>query len=282
MKIMVMYLPQYHRIKENDEWWEPGYTEWTAVKRAQPLYQNHIQPKIPLNDNYYDLSDTKASTWKWQAYLANKYGIYGFCIYHYWFETGSQLLEKPMEILLEHPEIDIRYCVCWANETWTRTWYDLNEQILKKQKYGNISDWKDHFNYLLKFFRDKRYIKIDNKPMIHIHRTFEIKKMAEMREVWETLAQINGFSGIYIVSGNTFEKIDNRAELFDAYYNFEPSFTFRHVMDIKYKIFYIIRRSFIQFINFFRGKKKLERLVNAKWIYKNNRKKAEINSKNVF
>lgn len=92
-----------------------------------------MQPRVPLNDNYYDLSDKSGSVWKWQADLAREYGVYGFCIYHYWFKTGSQLLEKPMEILLQHPEIDINYCICWANETWKRTWYSVKREILKNR-----------------------------------------------------------------------------------------------------------------------------------------------------
>ena len=146
-----MYLPQYHEIEENNKWWEPGYTEWTAVKRAKLLDKAHKQPRVPLNDNYYDLSDETGSVWMWQANLAKEYGVYGFCIYHYWFK-GKQLLEKPMEILLLHPEIDINYTICWANETWTKTWYGLETEILMKQEYGEQADWDKHFEYLCRFF----------------------------------------------------------------------------------------------------------------------------------
>lgn len=123
-----------------------GYTEWTAVKNAQPLYKDHKEPRIPLEKNYYDLVDETGKVWKWQGELAKKYGVYGFCIYHYWFE-GKQLLQKPMEILLKHPEININYFICWANETWRKNWYTQEKTILMEQTYGDKEAWKDHFNY---------------------------------------------------------------------------------------------------------------------------------------
>lgn len=282
LKLLAMYLPQYHEIKENNEWWGKGYTEWTAVKRAKPLYKGHSQPRIPLNNNYYDLSDETGNVWNWQAQLAKKYGIYGFCIYHYWFETGSQLLEKPMEILLKHKEIDINYCICWANETWARNWYGLNNVILKEQKYGDEEEWKNHFNYLLDFFKDKRYIKIDNRPVVNIYHTYEIERMKEMRILWEKLARENGFNGIYLISGNTLSKIDERVNLFDAYYNFEPGFTLMHYMDLKYKGMYFLRKKAIQLLNKFSKNKKLEGLVKSKWIYKRNLEISEYKGKKCF
>ena len=117
MKVIAFYLPQFHNIPENDEWWGDGFTEWTNVKAAKPIYRGQEQPKIPLNKNYYNLLDDNIKLW--QANLAKKYGIYGFCYYHYWF-NGKMLLEKPMEQMLENPCIDIPFCVCWANEAWTK------------------------------------------------------------------------------------------------------------------------------------------------------------------
>ena len=202
MKILALYLPQFHEIPENNRWWGKGYTEWVAVKNAKKYYTDHYQPVVPLQNNYYDLSDETGSVWKWQADLARKYKVYGFCIYHYWFSTGNQLLEKPMEVLLAHPEIDIRYCICWANETWKRTWYSNKKEILKLQEYGTEKDWEEHFKYLVRFFKDKRYIKVDNKPMINIYHSSEIKELSAMRKLWDELAIREGFSGVYIVAGN--------------------------------------------------------------------------------
>ncbi len=242
MKILAMYLPQFHEIEENNRWWGQGYTEWTAVKNAQKYFPTHMQPRVPLNDNYYDLSDESGSVWKWQADLAREYGVYGFCIYHYWFKTGSQLLEKPMEILLQHPEIDINYCICWANETWKRTWYSVKREILKKQEYGDRSEWINHFNYLLQFFKDPRYIKFENKPVVNIYHSYEIPHLKEMREVWDELARQAGFDGVYLVAGNTGAiQRETRADAIDAYYNYEPWNTSMYEMSMRDRIFRKIR-----------------------------------------
>lgn len=268
MKLLAMYLPQYHQIKENDLWWGEGYTEWDAVKKANPLFKGHKQPKIPLGKNYYDLSLLDARTWKWQAGLANKYGIYGFCIYHYWFGEGKQLLEKPMEILLAHPEININYCICWANESWTRTWYGLEKEVLVEQKYGDIKEWEAHFYYLLPFFKDKRYLKIDNKPMIHLHRSSHIKNLSQMLKCWNELAVEAGFQGIYAVAANTGGEIEARADLIDAYYNFEPGFTLNHKMKFYERLWHGSKIWLKTQFNRLFKKTKIERVVDAKKIYK--------------
>lgn len=117
--IIAFYLPQFHTIPENDEWWGKGFTDWVNVKNARPLFGGHMQPRIPLNTNYYDLSTVEAI--RWQTSLAREYGVDGFCIYHYWF-NGKLLLEKPAEILLANNDIDISFCFSWANEPWARTW----------------------------------------------------------------------------------------------------------------------------------------------------------------
>ena len=136
MKAICMYLPQYHTFPENDKWWGEGYTEWTAVKRGRPLFKGHVQPRRPLDGRYYDLGKDGEATLRWQASLAEKYGIYGFAFYQYWFK-GEQLMKRPMEILRDHPDIPLRYCICWANESWTRTWYGLSEEVIMKQDYGD-------------------------------------------------------------------------------------------------------------------------------------------------
>ena len=226
MKILCFYLPQFHETDYNNEWWGQGYTDWVASKNAKPLFEGHRQPRIPLDKNYYDLSDETARTLRWQAELAKKYGVYGFCMYHYWF-SGRKVLEKPVEILRSHPEIDIHYTLCWDSTTWKRTWYSHSkeQEILIEQKFGDRKVWELHFNDLLPYFQDERYIKIDNKPVFHIYRAATIDCLAEMKECWNELAKQNGFSGVYIVSGD----IPNRAEgskAIDAYYNYEPNRVF--------------------------------------------------------
>lgn len=227
MKVMCMYLPQFHTFPENDEWWGEGYTEWVAVKRAKPLYKGHVQPKIPLDNRYYDLSELTADTWKWQAEIAKKYGVYGFSIYQYYF-NGKKLMEKPMEILRDNPEIDIHYNICWANETWTRTWYGLSNQVLMAQEYGNEEDWGKYFDYLLTFFNDERYIKVDNKPVFQIYKTFDIPCLKEMLEFFNKRAVEAGFAGIYVISGKTAAGVEERANLVDGYYYFEPGYTLKN------------------------------------------------------
>lgn len=219
-KVLCFYLPQFHRTPENDEWWGEGYTEWTAVRGALPCYKGHRQPKEPLNGNYYDLSDESGRTWKWQGRLANKYGIYGFVIYHYWF-GGKKILHKPAEILLRHPEIDIHYSLCWDNNSWRRTWYGTKEETLIRQDYGDEEMWKRHFEDLLPFFQDERYIKVDNKPLFHIYASQKIEQLDQMKACWNRLAQENGFAGIYLAAGDLLNR--KYQECLDAYYNFEPN-----------------------------------------------------------
>ena len=221
-KIIANYLPQFHQIPENDMWWGKNYTDWVAVKKAKPLFADHAEPRIPLNDYYYDLSQKESIVW--QTELAVKYGIYGFGIYHYWFSEKMNLLHKPAEIILNNKDIHIHYMFIWDNEPWKRTWSNIrhandwapnfddssqNENnltntgngILADLIYGTEDAWKEHFNYLLPFFKDERYIKIDNKPIFGFYQPRNdyntIKKMAAY---WDLLAKDCGFSGMICMS----------------------------------------------------------------------------------
>lgn len=194
MKIIAFYLPQFHSIPENDEWWGEGFTEWTNMKSATSLFEGHYQPRIPLDNNYYNLLDN--DTIRWQINLAKQYGIYGFCFYHYWFD-GHMLLQKPMENMRNDPELNIPYCICWANENWTNAWKaDGNVKTLIQQTYGREDEWKRHFDYLLPFFKDPNYILEDNKPFFVIYRPEIILCLNEMLDCWDELARQNGFDGI--------------------------------------------------------------------------------------
>lgn len=213
-KVMAIYLPQFHRVPENDEWWGEGFTEWTAVKGAEPLFEGHNQPRIPLNKNYYNLLEH--DTMAWQADLMDKYHIGGMCIYHYWFEDGRRILEKPAENLLQWTDIKMPFCFYWANQTWSRTWKKLWDSctwsgvyegprkendtgILLKQSYGREKDWEEHFLYLLPFFRDERYIKIDNKPVFIIYRPDDIFSLWDMADYFNERARQAGFAGVYFI-----------------------------------------------------------------------------------
>lgn len=213
-KILAFYLPQFHRVKENDEWWGEGFTEWTAVKAAEKMFEGHIQPRVPLNHNYYDLMEY--DTMAWQAGLMKEYQIDGMCMYHYWFQNGRRILEKPAENLLRWTDIQMPFCFCWANETWSRTWKKYMEVnvwidkrgakrsadsdgILLKQAYGREKEWEEHFQYLLPYFNDSRYIKLDGKPVFSIYNPRHIFQLWEMRNYLERRAKENGFPGIYMV-----------------------------------------------------------------------------------
>lgn len=241
MKIIAFYLPQFHCIPENDLWWGKGFTEWTNTKKAKPLFNGHYQPREPYNDNYYNLLDSE--TRKWQADLAREYGVYGFCYYHYWF-SGKKLLEKPLELVLESGAPDFPFCLAWANEPWTRAWYaDREHEVLIDQKYGNQSDWKDHFLYLLKAFSDKRYIRIDNKPVLLIYRPEAIDCCEEMLNYWNTLAKANGLEGIYYCRMLTCYSKKEWNNRFDAQVEFEPGYTVKVDPPGLWQVLRLIRRA---------------------------------------
>lgn len=220
-KALVIHYPQFHPIAENNEWWGEGFTEWTNVKRGRPFYRGHYQPREPLNDNYYDLSDL--SVLESQIRLAREKGVYGFCFYHYYF-TGKKLLEKPIENYRDYSNETFPYCLIWANQTWIRTWHRAKgeNKILIKQEYGKREEWEKQFYYLLDFFKDERYIKIDGKPVYIIYLPQDIEYRKHMFSLWRKLAVQNGLKGLYLIAMDTIAKNDTREDLYDAYMNFEP------------------------------------------------------------
>ncbi|MFI3201168.1 MAG: glycoside hydrolase family 99-like domain-containing protein [Eubacteriales bacterium] len=220
MKAIAMYLPQFHSVKENDEWWGEGYTDWIATKNAKSLFEGHNQPVEPLNDNYYDLLEK--DTLKWQAQVAKEYNIHGFCFYHYYFENGRKILEKPAENLLQWKEVEMNFCFCWANGSWTRTWYKIQNSNLEnyseemnskkigdtllEQEYGREEAWRIHFEYLLPFFCDSRYIKKEGKPLFLIYTPNDIEDLDGMMEYWDVLARQSGLLGVYLIVLNSDER----------------------------------------------------------------------------
>ena len=214
LSTLAFYLPQFHRVPENDEWWGEGFTEWTAVKGAEKLFEDHNQPRIPLNKNYYNLLEH--DTMAWQANLMKKYRVDGMCFYHYWFENGRRVLEKPAENLLKWTDISMPFCFCWANETWSRTWKKITDSnvwsstyetkknsddngILLKQSYGREREWEEHINYLLSFFKDKRYIKLNGMPVFAILKPSKIFCLWNMIHYFDTKVKENGFPGLYVI-----------------------------------------------------------------------------------
>jgi len=227
VKTIAFYLPQFHRIPENDEWWGEGFTEWVNVQKSTPLFPGHVQPEIPLDGKYYDLLDPDVQ--RWQAAIAKKYGVNGFCYYHYWFD-GKLLLEKPMENMLEHADIDIPFCVCWANETWSRTWNGAESNILIAQNNSeSMQGRKKHFDYLRPFFLDPRYIKIDNRPLFIVYKPQLFEKMNEMITEWNAYAKELGFDGICWVYQHYSAFVPKVKEIFDWGIEFEPFYTVNRI-----------------------------------------------------
>lgn len=225
IKVIPVYLPQFHRIPENDEWWGAGFTEWTNVKKARPLFEGHYQPRIPLNDNYYDLS--RVETLRWQSKIAKEHGIYGFCFYHYWFNK-KLLLERPMEMLLENKDIEIKFCISWANHNWDNSWTAAagRETTLISHDFDNEEDWLAHFNYLLKFFKDPRYIVEDNKPIMIIYIPNIIRKLGRLINCWNELALQSGFDGLKLVFQSPMSSHTSGwdRDLFDHSIEFQPGY----------------------------------------------------------
>lgn len=221
IKIITFYLPQFHTIPENDNWWGEGFTEWTNVRKAQPLFPGHDQPRIPLDGEYNLLDDNVKIR---QAEQAKAHGVYGFCYYHYWFKNGRQLLEKPAEQMLLNPEVDIPFCFSWANENWSKNWDGGNREVIMEQDYGGKEDWEKHFQYLLPFFRDERYITVDGKPLFVIYKPDQIIDLYQMTIYWRKRAVEEGFPGLCLAFQfpTYYSDMYYRDDIFDFRIGFEP------------------------------------------------------------
>lgn len=198
-KLIAFYLPQYHPIPENDQWWGPGFTEWTNVTQAKPLFRGHIQPKIPRDLGFYDLRvpETRIA----QAKLAKRAGIEGFCYWHYWFGDGRRLLERPFEEVLQSGQPDYPFCLGWANHTWFKKTWSANDKstILIEQKYPGESDIINHFNTMLPAFKDHRYMRIDNRLIFLIWDALHFKYGSSFFDKWNELAKQNGLPNFYFI-----------------------------------------------------------------------------------
>jgi len=195
IKPIAFYLPQFHRVKQNDEWWGEGFTEWTNVKRTYQMFDNHYQQREPGQLGYYNLIEQE-DLQQQQIDLAQKYNLYGFCYYYYWFD-GDRLLEKPMDKFIADQSLNFPFCICWANENWTRRWDGLENEILMKQNYGD--NWGEHlFKDILHLIKDSRYIKVNGSPLILIYKPHLISNLVENIEHIRKLAKINGIEKLCI------------------------------------------------------------------------------------
>ena len=220
-KIIAMYFTQLHAIPENDEWWGRGFTDWDNVRTAEPLFDGHYQPRIPLGTKYYDQS--RIETIRGQVDLAKRYGVHGFCHYHYWFD-GKQLLETPTNLFLQNTDIDFPFCLSWANESWSRQWDGNNHDILIKQTHPpTIESWSRHFDYLIKAWTDERAIKIDGKPVFVIYRPQKIQQIETMLAYWDEKARERGLKGLYYIFQKQYDPSNKKClKAFDAAFQFQP------------------------------------------------------------
>jgi hypothetical protein len=195
-RVIAYYLPQYHPIPENDTWWGKGFTEWTNVAKAKPLFRGHYQPHVPADFGFYDLRvpETRAA----QAELAKAYGIEGFCYFHYWF-AGRRLLERPFNEVLSSGKPDFPFCLCWANATWSGIWHGAPDRVLIEQTYPGRADYEAHFQVLIKAFRDPRYMTVDGKPIFLIYRPADVPELHVVIELWRELAAGAGLPGLFFV-----------------------------------------------------------------------------------
>ena len=224
LRLVAFYLPQYHPIPENDRWWGQGFTEWTNVTKARPAFEGHYQPHAPGELGFYDLRVPEVRAH--QARLAHEYGIYGFCYYHYWFQ-GKRLLERPFNEVLKSGQPDFPFCLCWANEDWTRRWDGREGEILMEQRYSQEDD-RRHIAALIPAFDDPRYIRIDGKPVFLVYKTSRLPDPSATSDIWREEARRHGVDELYLI------KVDNHPDQgvhpdrygFDAAVEFQPAWHF--------------------------------------------------------
>jgi lipopolysaccharide biosynthesis protein len=261
IRSIAIYLPQFHPIPENNEWWGNGFTEWTNVVRAQPRFQGHYQPHFPANLGFYDLRLEEARLA--QEAIAKIFGIYGFCYYHYWF-NGKRLLNEPIDRKLKNPKEDLPFMLCWANENWTRAWDGGESEILLEQKYSQ-SDDIEHIKFLIPLFKDERYIKVNGKPVFIIYKPSLFPSISNTINIFREEALKHGIE-LYMCrferwNGWTGEGFDGVG--FDAAIEFQP-----------------LSKSLNEFIKNNKNKKSLiYKLVDTDF-YKNQIKK--ISRKNIY
>ena len=195
-RFIAFYLPQYHPIAENDKWWGPGFTEWRNVAAARPLFRGHVQPNLPGHLGFYDLRLPEVR--EAQAQLAMRYGVTGFCYWHYWF-AGQRLLDRPFNEVLETGTPTLPFCLAWANESWSGTWHGKPNDILIRQTYPGIEDFDAHFYSVLPALRDPRYIRVDGRAVFYVYRPFGLPDPSAFLARWRELAATEGLAGMYFV-----------------------------------------------------------------------------------
>lgn len=237
VKIIPFYLPQFHPIPENDTWWGKGFTEWINVTRAFPQFPGHYQPHLPGELGFYDLRNTAIMTR--QIELAKNYGIYGFCFYYYWF-SGRRILDMPLNSFFNDPDKDFPFCICWANESWTRRWDGKDHDILLEQNYNSENDI-EFIRSIIPFLKDPRYIRIEDKPLIIVYRPSLLPEPKKTSDTWRNYCRDAGIGDIYLCFTTSFDNLPPDAFKFDCVIEFPPNNT--QLKDIS-KSLDIVNRSF--------------------------------------
>jgi len=216
--LVAFYLPQFHPIPENDRWWGKGFTEWTNVTKSMPLFDGHYQPHLPADLGFYDLRVRE--TRREQAELAKSFGIHGFCYHYYWF-SGKRVLNRPFDEMIADPEADMPFCLCWANENWTRRWDGKEQEVLLKQEYGS-GDASLFIHDLIKYFKDPKYIRIDGSPVLIVYAPQQIPSVNDVVSVWRQVCKENGIDKIHLVAALTHGNNKYKEFGFDAGVEFPP------------------------------------------------------------
>jgi lipopolysaccharide biosynthesis protein len=211
-RAIAYYLPQFHPVSQNDEWWGPGFTEWTNAAKARPLFPGHYQPHLPGELGFYDLrlADTRAR----QAILAAEHSVEAFCYYHYWF-GGQRILEQPFTEVLESGEPDFPFCLAWANQSWSGVWHGAPDRILIEQRYPGDDDHRAHFDALANAFHDRRYLRVEGKPLFMVYLPHDLPDADHFVELWQEMARVSGLPGLYLV-GRSPGRWNRNLRAFDA------------------------------------------------------------------
>lgn len=268
-KFIAFYLPQYHPIPENDEWWGLGFTEWVNVAQTRPLFRGHYQPKIPADLGFYDLRLPEIR--EKQAELAREAGISAFCYWHYWFGNGKQLLERPFNEVLESGKPDFPFCLAWGNHTWSKKqWEPKNPEkdvVLMKQEYHGVEDYRAHFYSLLPAFKDHRYFKVDGKALFVIYSTDNTDDIKTFTATWRKLAKENGLNDFFFVA--TDSDCRRKDEILtmgiDAIYD-NNVLNVHHHLSMPHKVWLYLCRTVLKRPSIFKYKEAIKHMVteNAK------------------